>query len=318
MAFKGFGIYALVFNSLILASLNTISFSIFMKWLPSFRFSISRLSKMLRYSYKLLLSNLIEVIYTNIFPIVIGKSFSIQSLGFYNNGRQIPSLLSSSINASITSVTFSVYSRYQTDLDKLKSLTRDTVIVTNFIMLPLMAFLAAIAEPLVVLILTEKWLPSVPYLQLFCLIYGLHHQHNISFQAIAATGRSDLFLRYQFIKKIFGICFLALMIKFNLIYVVIGQIFTTFLSIIITATPNKNILNYSVNEQLTDFIPYLLISLIMFYGLIYVGKVDIPILGLLTIQAFVAILIYIGLSAVLQLRGLSLFKNILNSFFKKK
>lgn len=315
MALSGYGIYALVFNSVFLGLISTVAFFVTMKWLPKLTFSIDRLRVLFKFSYKLLLTNLIEAGYTSIFPLLIGKSFNSEALGYYNNGRQLPGLVANSINASITSVTFTVYSRYQSDIYKLKLLVRQSIVVSNFIILPSMTLLAATAEPLVVLMLTEKWLPSVPYLQLFCVVYGLHHQHNISFQAIAAIGRSDVFLKYQIIKKVIGLTMLMVTLQFGLVHIVMGQVFTAAISIIISIRPNRMLLNYSFVEQLVDFLPYLFITILMYFGVYLVGLLGYGVWMTLISQGLVGVCLYIALALSFKLRGVGYISGIINTYF---
>tara|TARA_X000000950_G_C13915818_1_gene660961 strand:- start:2515 stop:3966 length:1452 start_codon:yes stop_codon:yes gene_type:complete len=318
MALLGYGVYAIVFNSLLIGIFSTITFFYSMKWIPVISFLPKRLNQFFSFSYKLLLSNLIEVGYTNIFPLLIGKTYTSAQLGYYNNGKQLPSLAASTINASIASVTFSIYSRYQNNTEKLKAMVRRSIVTSNFIIFPLMAILAASAEPLVTLVLTEKWLPSVIYLQLFCIALGLHHQHNIGFQAISAIGRSDIFLKYQLIKKGIGIFVFLLTIKFGLVFIVLGQVLVAFISIFISLYPYKKYLNYKISEQLKDFYPYLFVTLIMFtasYPIIYL---EINILLTILCQLIVAIFFYIFLAFSFKLEGLRYSYNIFKKYVFSK
>lgn len=318
MALKGYGVYSIVCNSLLTGAISTLSFFYSMRWIPVISFLPNRLKDFFNYSYKLLLSNLVEVGYTNIFPLLIGKSYNSSQLGYYNNGRQLPSLAANTINASIASVTFSIYSRYQYNSEKLKFMVRRSVVTSNFIILPFMAFLASSAEPLVLLILTEKWLPSVIYLQLFCIALGLHHQHNIGFQAISAIGRSDVFLKYQLIKKGLGIFVLLVTLKFGLVFIVIGQVIVAFISIFISLFPFKKYLNYSISEQLKDFYLYLILSLIMFacsYPIVYLEMNLIP---MIICQLIVAIVLYLSLAFSFGLDGLKYSYKIFRKYILNK
>jgi len=304
MAILGFGVFAIVFNNVLLGLFGTIAFWIVMKWKPKLVFSINRLKELFTFSYKLLLANMIETAYASLYPLIIGKAFSTSLLGYYSNGSKIPNLVTSSINASITSVTFPIYSRSQDDKEKLKLMVRQSIIVSNFVIFPIMALLAAVAKPLVTLVLTEKWLPSVPYLQLFCVVYGLHHQHNINLQAISAIGRSDVFLRYQIIKKIIGITLLICTLPFGIIAIVIGQVLTAVISVIINMRPNVMWLNYSVTEQLIDFLPYLSISIIMFGGVHIISMLDFGALITLMLQTIAGVFLYISMAFAFKLKGL--------------
>lgn len=321
MALNDYGVYALVFNSLMVGFLSIFGFSIYMKWIPKLIFSYKRLCSLLRYAYKLLLANLIDVFYINMFPILIGKSFNTELLGYYNNGRQIPALIFSSINGSVNSVTFSLYSKYQNDLENLKQVVRKTIVISNFSILPIMVFLIFLAEPIVVTVLTDKWIFSVPYLQFFCLVYGLHHQHTIAFQAIAAIGRSEIFLKYEIFKKAFGIIVFLYTLQFDLIAIVIGQFFVAIFSILISTFPNKKILKYGFYEQFIDFMPYILLSSALYFFLIYSNQIDIAKYQLIIFQLVIGSLLYFLLSFLFRIKGYYIFKQIMNvyliTFFKK-
>lgn len=318
MALSGYGIYALVFNSIFVGLSSMIAFFIAMSWWPKPIFSFKRLKVLFNYSYKLLISNLIEVGYNSIFPLLIGKSYSSAQLGYYNNGKQLPSFAASTINASITSVTFSIYSRHQDDLTKLNWMVRHSIIISNFIIFPMMGILALIAEPLITILLTEKWLPSVIYLQLFCIALGLHHQHNIGFQAISAIGRSDIFLKYQLIKKSIGILMLILTIKFGLIYIVLGQVLAAIISVLVSIYPYKKFLNYSISDQLKDFCPYIFITLLMYGSISPITFQKLGMTGTFLSQIFLGILLYIFLAFTFKLKGLGYSQEVFKKYVFKR
>ncbi len=207
-AFFGFGIYSLVVYSLLNGILNVIVFAFYTKWIPKLQFSVSRIKILFSFSYKLLLTNLIEEMYKNVYPLIFGRVYSAKVLGFYNFGKQIPLLLTSTINASVTSVAFPLYSRKQDETDGLKRMLRKSITTANFIVFPLMVFISTLFYQLIPILFTEKWQSSVSYVPLFCVIYGLSHLDTYNFQAISAKGRSDIILKYQIVKKIIALLFL--------------------------------------------------------------------------------------------------------------
>jgi len=314
MAILGFGVYALVFNSVASGLFSTVVFWIIVRWKPRLVFSKNRLRELFAFSYKLLLANLLETGYKNLYPLVIGKAFNSTLLGYYNYGRQIPNLITSSINASITSVVFPIYSRSQSDKEKLKSMVRQSITLSNFVIFPIMAGLAAVAETLVTVVLTKKWLLSVPYIQLFCIVYGLHHLQNINFQAISATGRSGIFLRYEIIKKIIGVILLITTLPFGIVALVIGQVIAAVISVIINFRPNIIWLNYSVTEQLRDFLPYLLISILMFGGVRIISLLGFGALITLILQVIMGTIIYVAMALALKLKGFQSILEILKMY----
>ena len=304
LAVMGYGVYALVLNGLLSAFLSVIGFWFILRWYPQKSFSVLRLIELLTFSYKLLFASMIDIVYKNLYPLVIGKLFSSSILGYYNYGRQIPTFISASINASISSVLFPVFSRSQSDIPTLKARLRQSMILGNFFIFPIMAAIAGSSQNLVMVVLTEKWLPSVIYIQLFCVVYGLHHLHNINFQAITALGRSDLFMKYEIIKKTIGLSLLLITVPFGILWLVIGQILVAIISVLISIKPNSKILKYSLIEQVEDSAPYIILSLLIFIVLDLMERFGFDDLGTLFLQIFVGILLYFGLAVTFKLKGL--------------
>jgi teichuronic acid exporter len=316
MAFAGFGVYALVANAIASGFISVILFAIIIKWAPRLTFSISRIKKLFSFSYKILLGNLIEETYKSIYPLIIGKAFSTKSLGFYNFGKQLPNLITSTINASVTAVAFPIYSQNQDDINMVKAMVRQSITLGSFIILPLMVFLAATSEQLVPLLFTEKWLPSVPFLQLFCIIYGLSHLDTYTYHAISAIGKSGVFLKYQVIKKILGVVLLLITIPYGIKIIIYGQVFLAIISVIINFKPNSVWLGYSIKEQLNDIWPCLLASLVMFAGIRLCSLIEINLFLMLTIEIIAGLSIYILMALILKLNGFRTLIDVLKSTFK--
>ena len=154
-------------------------------------------------------------------------------------------------------------STYQDNVKRVKELVRRSIVTSSFLIFPMMVGLAVVAEPLVKIVLTDKWLPSVLFLQIFCIVYALMPIHTANLQAINAMGRSDIFLKLEIIKKIVGLAILAISLPFGVYAIAIGSIFSGIISSFINAYPNKKLLDYSYKEQLIDIMPNLLISIVM-------------------------------------------------------
>lgn len=315
LAFLGFGVYALIANSISSGFISIVLYSIILKWIPKRVFSISRIKDLFTFSYKMLLGNLIEEIYKSIYPLIIGKVFSTKSLGFFTFGRQIPSLLTATINASVTTVVFSLYSRNQDDIYRIKIMVRQSITLGNFFIFPIMIGIAALSEQLVPLLFTEKWLPGVPYLQFFCIIYGLSHLDTYNFHAISAIGKSSVFLKYQVIKKILGVVILLITVPFGIMVIMYGQVFLATLSIIINIKPNSKWLGYNINEQLNDILPYLLASLVMFAGIRLVNLIEISLWPKLFLEILVGICLYFWIALILKLSALKTVIELLKKLF---
>lgn len=278
---------------------------------------MKRLGRLFSFGWKLLLSSLIDTIYSNIKSLIIGKQFSTSTLGFYNRGEQFPSVLVNNINGSILSVMFPALSKQQDNVKRMKAMMRRTIVTSSFIVFPMMIGLAVIAEPLVNVLLTEKWLPAVPFIQIFCAIYALWPIHTVNLQAINALGLSDVYLKLEIIKKLLGILILIISIPYGVYAIAIGSIVSGIISSFLNAYPNIILLNYSIREQFSDIFPSLLISLLMgavIYTIQWLGLSDI---ATILIQVIFGIILYIVLAKLLRLESYNYLLSTIKEIFSK-
>lgn len=299
-AYNGLGIWAIVIQQLTLQILITVVMWFTVKWRPKLLFSFEKLSNLFSYGSKILASSLIETLYNNIRGLVIGKIYNPSVLGYYNRGQQFPSVIITNINGTIQSVMLPVLSAEQSDLKKVKSLVRRSISVSSFLVFPLMIGLAVIAEPLIVLVLTDKWLPAVPFLQIYCISYAVWPLHTANLQAINALGRSDIFLKLEILKKVIGIIILLFSVKYGVYAIAFGEVFISLLSTLINAYPNKNLLKYGFKEQFSDILPSLIISIFMGLVVYYVGRLLAITFISMLLQIFIGILFYIFMAKLLK------------------
>jgi teichuronic acid exporter len=301
LAYASFGVWALVVQQLSNQLVVTIILWFTVKWRPNKFFSIERIKNLYSFGWKLLASSLLDTLYKNITSLFIGKMFSSATLGFYNRGEQFPNLIVSNINGSIQSVMLPTLASHQDNKKRVKDIVRRSIVTSSFIIFPLMVGLAAIAEPFVKIILTEKWLPAVPFLQIFCASYALWPIHTANLQAINALGRSDIFLRLEIFKKILGIFILVLSIPLGVYAMAIGVFVSSVLSTFINAYPNLKLIDYKFKEQWKDIIPSLLLSVLMgavVYSIKWIGMTEIL---TLLFQVFVGFIFYFGLAKAFRL-----------------
>ena len=321
MAYCGFGVWALVAQQLFNATVDTIILWITVKWKPKQMFSWNRLKGLFSYGWKLLVSTLLDTVYSNLRQLLIGKLYTSADLAQYNRGEQFPSFIVSNINTSIDSVLLPTMSRAQDDPTQVKSMTRRAMKTSTYIMAPLMMGLAFIGEPVVRLILTENWLPCVPYMTIFCIIYLFYPIHTANLNAIKAMGRSDLFLKLEIIKKIIGLVALVITVPISVMAMGYSLLFTSLASQIINSWPNKKLLNYGYLEQLKDILPGILLAVFMGCCIYPIQWLGLPDLVTLLIQVPLGAVIYIGLSALLKLESFTylwgMVKPILGRFIKK-
>lgn len=315
MAYMGYGIWALVAQYLVNTSVDTIVLWFTVKWRPDFVFSIKRVKVLFSYGWKLLLSGLLDTGYTQLRSLVIGKKYTSSDLAYYNRGDQYPQLVVTNINTSISSVLFPAISKCQDDLSKVKSMTRRAIKTSSYIMWPLMIGLGVVAEPLVSLMLTDKWLPCVPYLQIACVTYAFWPIHTANLEALKAIGRSDIFLRLEIIKKIIGLFLLLATMNYGVMAIALSLIVSTIISSFINASPNKKLLGYNYVDQIKDMMPAFLLSCVM-------GTIIYPLsfyinnsLMLIVIQILIGAIFYILLSRILKLES---FMYILGIISKRK
>lgn len=301
MAYSNFGLWALVVQQLIQQFLMTVILWFTVQWRPKLLFSAKRIRHLFSFSWKLSISVLLDTSYNNLRNIVIGKMFSPSLLGFYNRGEQFPSFLVNNINGSIQSVMLPALASHQDNRKRVKEMVRRSIVTSSFVIFPMMVGLAVIAEPLVTVLLTEKWLPSVPFLQIFCIAYALWPIHTANLQAINALGRSDIFLKLEIIKKLVGIEILIVTIPYGVHAMAIGVVVSSVLSSFINAYPNSVLLNYSILEQFYDITPSFFLSLLMGVMIYPIHWLALSAMLTLIVQIVAGIIIYVGFAKLFKM-----------------
>lgn len=315
LAYLGCGIWALVAQQLSNTIIDTLILWITVKWRPKRMFSWTRLKGLLSFGWKLLASTLLDTVYTNIRSLVIGKMYSSSDLAFYNQGEKFPSVIVNNINASISSVLLPTLANEQDNCERVKNMTRRAIKTSTYIMAPLMMGLLFCAEPLTRLILTEKWLPCVPFLQIFCITYMFYPIHTANLNAIQAMGRSDLFLKLEIAKKVVGIILLISTMWFGVMAMAYSLLISALTSMLINSWPNKELLNYSFKEQMLDIFPSIIIAFVMGLVVSIISLFDFSTILTLTIQIPLGAVIYIFESKLFHLDSFEYLLGILKSLF---
>ena len=317
MAYAGFGVWALVVQQLSNTAIDTLILWITVKWRPKKLFSWSRLKVLLSFGWKLLVSSLLDTGYNNLRNLIIGKMYSSADLAFYNQGDKFPKVIVTNINTSIDSVLLPTMSNVQDDKERVKQMTRRAIKTSTYVMAPLMMGLAFCAEPIVSLVLTDKWLPCVPFLRIFCITYMFWPVHTANLNAINAMGRSDWFLRLEIIKKIMGMTILLSTMWFGVMAMAYSLLLSSVLSQIINSWPNRKLLGYGYLEQVRDFAPGISLAVIMGICVYFISFLHLPTIVTLLIQFIVGAAIYIGVSAILKLEEFEYLLGMVKSFLKK-
>lgn len=303
MAIGGFGIWALVAQYVVNYSANTLILWITLKWRPKLKFSIKRVRSLFSFGWKMLCAGMLDTGYSQLRNLLVGKLYSSADLGYYNRGQQYPQFVVVNINSSISSVLFPMLSKNQDNAYMVKQYTRRAIQVSSYIMWPIMAGLGVCAEPIVRIMLTDKWLPCVPYLQIACFTYGIWPIHTANLEALKAMGRSDLFLKLEIIKKTIGMIVLLATIPFGVMTMAMSAIWVSIISAFVNAWPNRKILNYSYIEQIKDMLPSMCLSAIMIAIVFPLKFVVLNDWLLIFVQAVLGVFVYLLGSILLKIDG---------------
>jgi len=315
-ALIGFGVW-----SLVIQQLSNVFLAIFVMWFtvpwrPKPEFSFSRLKGLFSFGWKLLCSSLLDTGYRNLTGLIIGKIFSPADLAYYNRGDHFPSFLVNNINSSIQSVMLPSLSEYQDNKIQMKRLTRRAIKTSSFVIVPLMVGLGILAKPVILLLLGEKWLPSVPFIQVYCFIYMFYPIHTSNLSAINAMGRSDIFLKLEILKKMVGLSFLlgGLYLFRSPIGIAYGACCATLISAFLNANPNKKLMNYGYFEQIKDIIPAFFIALPMGLGVYALGLCQLTLIPSLILRVICGIFFYFSLARLFKLESFDYLINTVKEF----
>ncbi len=314
MAYKGYGVWALIAQYLTNTCTDTLVLWFTVRWRPQLKVSFTRAKDLISYGWKLLVSALLDTGYNQVRSLIIGKMYTKEDLAFYNQGDKYPGLIVTNINTSISSVLFPALSENQSDKEKVRNMTRRAIQVGSFLMWPMMVGLCVAAGPLIRLLLTEKWLPCVPYLRIFCFTYGLWPIHTANLQAINAMGRSDLFLKLEVVKKLIGIVTLVAALWYGPLAIAWSLVVSGIISTFINAYPNIKLLNYTYREQMQDILPAFLIAVIMgavIYPISVIGFGDAV---TVILQVVAGAIVYFVLSVVTRQEA---FRYLMTIIFKR-
>ena len=317
LAYQGYGVWALVAQHLFNATIDTLILWITVKWRPKRMFSLQRLKGLFNYGWKLLVSALLDTGYRDLRQLIIGKLYTSEDLAFYNRGQQFPNLIIANINSSIDSVLLPTLSSEQDNRNRVRDMTRRAIKTSTYLMAPAMIGLAVCAEPLVRLVLTEKWLPCVPYLCIFCITYMFYPIHTANLSAIRAMGRSDLFLKLEILKKVVGLALICITAPISVMAMGYSLLVSSVLSQIINSWPNNKLLDYPYLEQLKDIMPGILLALGMGAVVYCVQLLGINDWLTLLIQVPLGAAIYIGGSKLLHLDSFTYILGVAKSYLHK-
>lgn len=301
MAFNGFGCWALVGQQLASALFRTILYWYYSKWRPALVYSWKSFRELFGFGSKLLASGLLDTIYGNIYPLIIGKVYSADTLGYYSRAHGFADLPSTNITGIIQGVSYPALCTLQNDDARLAITYRKFIRVAAFIIFPLMMGLAGCAKPLIITLVGEKWSFSVILLQIICFQMMWYPIHAINLNLLLVKGRSDLFLRLEIIKKCIGVSFLIITAPIGIEAMCIGGIFSSLFCLVVNTYYTGKIINVGFFKQMGDLSKTIVLSLLMGALVFCISTFcPIPYLYNLIIGIVAGALFYVGMARVFR------------------
>ena len=292
LALVGAGVWALITQQLTSVIVISIILAYHSTWKPRFNYLSNSAREMFAFGWKMLVAGLINQVYNELNSLIIGKKYTAADLAFYTRGRQLPDLVTTGIDSALQSVTLSAFAKNQNDHAYLRQLLKKTLTSNSYLLIPILTYLAVAAAPITELLLTEKWLPLVPYMQICCFTYAFHPMASIDMQVLAAIGRSDLRLKLEFIKKPLGILLLILSIPYGPVAIAISAAITSIFSLVVGIIACQLCVQYTLLQHFKDVVPIFICSAIAGGCAFLVGQIPIAILLLLLLQGVVGLTVY--------------------------
>ena len=317
MAVSGYGVWSLVGQQISRQLLNSMFLWIWAKWYPRIQFSVQSFKELFGFGWKLLVSGLIDTVWREIYQVVIGKCYSAETLGQYTRAQQFGSIFSSNLTTVVQRVSYPVLSEIQDDKSRLKTAYKKVIKVTMLVTFCCMLGLAAIAEPMIVTLIGNQWLPAIPLLQIICFQMMLYPLHAINLNMLQVQGRSDLFLKLEIIKKIIAVGPLLMGIFLNIYWMLWGSVITGFIAYYLNAFYSGRFLNYSIWEQIKDILPSFIVAILMALVVFALSFINLPPFVLLVIQLLAGVVLVVILCELTKLDAYIEIKNILLSFINK-
>jgi O-antigen/teichoic acid export membrane protein len=317
LAYCGWGVYAIVIPGYLTILIRFGLYRYYQHWFPGFKFSKKSFNELFGYGSKILATNLINCIFNNIYPIVIGKKFSAADLGYYSRGQGYASLPSSTVTDVVYSVAFPVLSEIQDDKERLASSYRKMLRVSAFLVFPMMIVLAVLARPAVIVFISSKWEPCVIYLQILCFASMWSPVHSLNLALLQVKGRSDLFLRLEILKKIMIVLVLIVAIPFGIVYMCWGSVILSVVFLFINTFYTGKLLDLGLGQQMKDISPSLLLSLSVGIVVYVISSNIQSMISQLILGSSVAFIMYVYLARLLKMEEESFVWEVIKEKFRK-
>ncbi len=298
MAYAGFGVWALVGQHLSNSIVNTLTLYLIIEWHPTLVFSFKRLRGMLSFGLRMTVINFLTTFAYQLKGYIIGLKYTPTDLAYYNRGEGIPGILYNNINGTISSVLFPALARLQDDKIALRNALRRSIRTVSFILVPLLFGLAAVADKVVVIVFSDKWIEAIPYMQVVCFISCSDILGLANYQALQALGKADVLMKLEFVKRPVMLVIITVSMFISPLAIAIGMLIYSIFAFLVNAIPNKIYIDYSIKNQIKDISVTLLLSLIMLVVVVLIGLLSMNMFLLVTSQIIIGGGLYILLSYI--------------------
>jgi O-antigen/teichoic acid export membrane protein len=296
-AFYGLGVWALIIKHLSNSLIMTLSLWITNKWSPKLQFSLHSFKTLFSFGGWILLVNVINRIFDNIYALIIGKFFPAAQLGFYTKAKSFQKMSSKQISTSVSSVAFPVFSKWQSYPRKVTKGLEQFLRSTYFIIIPILVILFVVAEPFIIILLTEKWAPAIPYLRLFCIFGFFYPINSINHELLLAMGKSRVNFHLNLITHFLRILNILITFRFGVFYIIVGEILTSIISFAVMTSYNKRFTKLSSIGQLLAFKEIIIIGLVS----LGIGLLVLNFINSMWIKLFAGIISTLTIYLILQL-----------------
>ena len=318
LAYKGFGVWSLVYQSICSAAINFLMMLAMVRWFPKPVFNKDSFHALFGFGSKLLIASLISSIYSNLYNMVIGKRYSASDLGYYTRADSLGNLPSQNVAGILYRVTFPILSQLQDDRERLRSIYIKYLQISCFAVFPIMMGLAALAKPIIVLMLGEKWMPSVLLLQILCFGLMLDPICNINLNLLYVKGRSDLVLKLEIIKKTIAVSILVVSLPFGLVGLCIGRACYGVIATILNMTYTRSFIDLSIFGQAKLILPSWFMSLFVAAGIYGVTLLELNYVLQVVVGILGGLALYFGLAYVLKMGPMELLLKVAREKFSRK
>lgn len=319
MAFKGWGIWSLVMQQLLYSLITTMSLWFTANWKPVLCFSFKSFKDLFSYGAFLLLSDLLNSIYENIQGLLIGKKYTSIDMGYYTQARRLETVPTQSISYVVSQVTFPVFAKLQNNKQQLYVAVRKSLRMMIFFNFPLMILLIVVAEPLFILLFSDKWINSIPYFRILCLSGIANCLQSVNYQVVCAVGRSREVFKWNIIKRLIGFIFIFIGLYWGIIGLLYGMVCSFYFTFIVNALVATPITGYTIYQQLKDMFPVLVISILSaILPYLMIGFSEFNSFIILLLQIIIYGIVFIFLSKITQRIELHEYEEIIKLYIKKK